>query len=153
MSLQLRTVLFGITHLTEWRYTPVALAIAFFTITFTTYALNIFELSGGVVFLAFHAAVIGMLGAIWAGYHRRGLVAAWIITYATLLGQSANFYFLSQPPNQSFADRAAEFIQFDGLVFLGIEALVLGTLAFLVGVLCGFGKSVAADKISFSNVD
>ena len=151
MTFQLRTLLFGKTHSTKRRYTPIVLAIILFTMTFLLYAFDVFELSGGLIFLAFHAAVMGMCGAIWVGYSQHGLVAAWTITYAALLGQSANFYFLSQPPNQSLTDRAAEFIQPDGIVLLGIEALVLGTVAFFFGALCGFGKSVIEHHRSSSS--
>ncbi|WP_303703881.1 hypothetical protein [Haloquadratum walsbyi] len=43
---------------------------------FLLYTFDVFELSGGLIFLAFHAAVMGMVGAIWVGYSQRGLVAA-----------------------------------------------------------------------------
>lgn len=148
MALHLRTVLFGSVDSPSRRYEPIGLAVVLFTLTFAAYAFSVFDVAGGVVFLAFEAAIVGMLGAVWTSYRRHGLVAAWAVTYAALLGESANHYFLGQPPSQSFYDRAAAFVQLDGLVFLGIEALVLGTLAFLFGVFCGWGKSFIEDTIT-----
>jgi len=124
------------------RYVALALPAVLFVLTFTAYALDVFQVSGGVVFLAAHAALVGMLGAAWVGYRRAGLVVAWVTTYGALLGQSADHYFLGQSPSHSFADRMAAFLQPDGLVFLGVEALVLGTLAFLLGVLIDRGGSL-----------
>jgi hypothetical protein len=143
MPLQPRDVLLG-GATPRRRYVALALPAVLFVLTFTAYALDVFQVSGGVVFLAAHAALVGMVGAAWVGYHRAGLVVAWVTTYAALLGQSADHYFLGQSPSHSLTDRAAAFLQPDGLVFLGVEALVLGTLAFLFGVLCDRGRSLVA---------
>lgn len=149
MALHLRDVLLGNTTTRRRRYTSLALPPVLFVLTFAAYALDVFQVSGGVVFLAAHAALVGIVGAAWVGYRRAGLVVAWVTTYAALLGQSADHYLLSQSPSHSLTDRAAAFLQPDGLVFLGVEALVLGTLAYLLGALCERGMSrIAAGATS-----
>lgn len=137
----LRPLLFGRTLSPRRRYVSLSLIVVVFGFTFVAYALDVFQVSGGVVFLAGHAALVGFLGAILIGYRHSGLLTAWGVSYAAFLGYSAdhNFLGLSHRP---ILDRAAAFFQLDGLVFLGIEALVIGTIGFLIGWVCHWGVGV-----------
>ncbi|MUW14640.1 hypothetical protein GJ633_08140 [Halorubrum sp. CBA1125] len=99
-----------------------------FGLVFAAYALGVFAVTGGVVFLAADAATVGVLTAAALAFRRGGLLASWGAVYAALLGQSADHYLLGLS-GRSLAERLAAFLGPDGLVFLGVQALVLGTLA------------------------
>jgi len=114
------------------------LAGGLFVATFLAYATGLFAVSGGVVFLAGDAALIGVLGAGLLGYQRSGLVFGWLAVYAPLLGASADHSLLGLS-GRSAVDRLAAFLSPDGLVFLGVEAVVIGTIAWAVGVATRFG--------------
>ncbi|WP_338726855.1 hypothetical protein [Haladaptatus sp. DJG-WS-42] len=109
------------------------LTCGLFALTFAAYAVGLFRVTGGVVFIPYDAALVGVLAAFGVGYARRGLLVAWIFAYASLLGYLADhaFFGLSYRP---FLDQLGYFLQLDGLAFLAVEALVLGTLAFIVGM-------------------
>jgi hypothetical protein len=103
-----------------------------FAVTFLAYATDAFAVSGGAVFLAGQAALVGLIVAAVLGYRRAGLAVAWAGSYAALLGYHADHYLLGL----SYAAPAARlgaFLQPDGLVFLGVQALVIGTLAWCAG--------------------
>jgi len=144
-----RPVLFGRELPARQRYLSLALAVGLFGIPFAAYALDIFEVAGGVVFVPGHAALVGVLGAVWVGYQQRGLTIAWLVAYAALLGYSADHYLLGLS-GRSLFDRAAAFLGLDGLVFLGIEALVFGTLGFLLGTCCSWGLAFVWEKTTQS---
>ncbi|MFD1569739.1 hypothetical protein [Halorubrum laminariae] len=106
---------------------------ACFALVFVAYATGVFEIAGGVVFLAGEAAVVGVLAAAGLAYRRSGLIAPWTTVYAALLGYSADHYLLGLP-GRPFAERVAALLGPDGLVYLGVQAVVLGTLAWVIGV-------------------
>lgn len=114
------------------RYLLVVLALAVFAASFAGYALDVFAVSGGVVWIPADAALVGIIAACWVGYARSGLVAAWLITSTSLLGYHADHAFFGLS-HRSFAERVAYFVRPDGLVVLGVEGAVLGTVAFLIG--------------------
>lgn len=103
-----------------------------FAFVFAAYALGAFEISGGVVFLAWDAAVVGVVAAAGLAFRRSGVVASWVTVYAALLGYSANHYFLGLS-GRSLGERFVALLGVDGLVYLSVQAVVLGTLAWLVG--------------------
>jgi|AntRauTorcE11898_2_1112593.scaffolds.fasta_scaffold00435_3 uncharacterized membrane protein len=103
-----------------------------FLVVFAAYALGIFAISGGVVFLAGEAAVVGVLAATVLGYRRAGLALAWAAVYGALFGYNADHYLLGLS-GRSLAERVAALLGPDGLVFVGVAALVLGTLAWIIG--------------------
>ena len=138
-----RTVLLG-RERTRRPFASVALVVALFGGTFAAYALGLFAVSGGVVFLPGHAALVGVLGAALVGSRHGGLVVAWLATYAALLGYSADHYLLGLS-GRSLSERVTAFLGLDGLVFLGVEALVLGTLGFLLGACCARGFALVRD--------
>lgn len=112
-----------------------------FAVAVAAYTVGVSSIAGGVVFVPFDAAALGVVAAVGLAYRRDGLLAAWVTVYAALLGYSAYHSFgLS---GRSLVERAAAFLSADGLVFLGVEALVFGTVAWLVGTLA----AVAADRI------
>ena len=134
MEWSARTLLVGRDETGLARYTLLGLTVVMFLVSFGAYALGIFAVSGGLVWIPGDAALLGMLAAAWVGYHRLGLAFGWVVTYASFLGYSAEraMFEISARP---FADRVAAFVRPDGLVVLGVEALVLGTVAFTVGYL------------------
>lgn len=145
MSSSARAILFGRSVSPRGRYVSLGLAVVLFGITVLAYALDVFEVAGGVVFVPGHAALVGIVGAAWVGYRRRGLAVAWLVAYAALLGYSADHSFLGLS-GRSLSERATAFLQPDGLVFLGIEGLVFGTLGFLAGTLCNRGIALVRDR-------
>lgn len=103
-----------------------------FLAVFAAYALGIFEVAGGVAFLAGEAAIVGALAAAVLAYRRAGLAVAWAAVYGALLGSSADHYLLGLS-GRPLGERVAAFLGPDGLAFLGVEALVFGTLAWVAG--------------------
>jgi hypothetical protein len=105
-----------------------------FLAVFAAYAVGVFDISGGVVFLAGEAAIIGVLAAAVLAYRRAGLALAWAAVYGALLGFNADHYLLGLS-SRPLGERVAAFLGLDGLVFVGVEALVLGTLAWVAGAI------------------
>ena len=103
-----------------------------FLSAFAAYALGIFAISGGVVFLAGEAALVGVLAAAVLAYRGAGLALAWATVYGALLGHGADHYLLGLS-GRPLAERVAAFLGPDGLAFVGVEALALGTLAWVAG--------------------
>lgn len=113
-----------------WGYLA-GLALCLFGVTFFAYELDIFYHSGGVVFIPFHAAVVGGIAAFWAGYSRNGLVAGWGLTYLSLLGMRAEWATDISP--RPLIDRVAYIVEPDGLLMLAI----IGVAVAVVGVTAG----------------
>lgn len=128
MRSSLGTVLLGSPRTRSSRWLDIAIVGGGFVVTFLAYATGVFAVSGGVVFIAEQAALVGIAAATVLGYRRAGLAMAWAGSYAALLGYHADHYLLGL----SYAAPAARlgaFLQPDGLVFLAVQALVIGTLA------------------------
>jgi hypothetical protein len=103
-----------------------------FLVSLAAYALGVFAHAGGVVFLAVDAAALGVLAAAVLAYRRAGMALAWGSVYGALLGSNANHYLLGLP-GRPLGERVAALVELDGLVFVGVEALALGTVAWVVG--------------------
>ena len=101
---------------------------------FAAYALGIFKIAGGVVFLAGEAAIVGVLAAAVLAYRRAGLALAWATVYGALLGYNADHYLLGLS-GRPLGERVAAFLGPDGRAFDGVEALSLGTLAWVAGAI------------------
>lgn len=114
-----------------------------FVATALAYAVGLFSTTGGVVFLPADAAVVGILGAGLFGYRQSGLAFGWLAAYAPLLGAVADHYLLDLS-TRPLAERIAAFLSPDGLAFLGVAAVVLGTLAWSGGL--GGERSLAAHR-------
>lgn len=138
MSFTASTVLFGRRRTDRRPSVLLVLAVGVFATTFAGYALGVFYVSGGVVFVPYYAAVVGMVAAGAVGYSRNGVAFAWLFTYASLLGFDADHVFLGLS-GRSLSSRLAAFLQPDGLTFFAVIALVLGTLAFGLGFLARSG--------------
>ena len=119
--------------------------VALFVVTFVAYATEVFEVSGGLVFIPWDAAVVGVAAVVAVGYRRAGLVLAWLVAYAPLLGYRADHAFLGLP-RRTFREQLAYFLRPDGLAFLGVEALVLETVAFIAGAFVNWGFKVLRDR-------
>lgn len=132
MHSQLLSVLLGSDLTRTRRFLYLGLAVGLFGTVFAGYAIGVFYASGGLVWIPYYAAVVGMIAACGIGYYRDGLVIAWMITYTSLLGYHADHAFIGLP-SRSFVEQLAYFTRLDGLAFFGVEAVVLGTLAFTLG--------------------
>lgn len=110
----------------------VVLALVGFVGTLAAYAVGRFEVSGGIVWVPYHAAVVGLAGGCLVGALRGGVLAAWVVAYAPFLGYNADhvFYGLS---GRTLREQVAIFLEVDGLAALGLEAVVVGSIGFLVG--------------------
>jgi hypothetical protein len=146
----LSSVLFGRDRSGYYRALVIGCILGLFGVTFAGYALGVFAVSGGLVWLPVDAAIVGVLAGCGAGYYRAGLVVGCGATYASLLGYHANhaFFGLSRRP---LVERAAYFVRVDGLVFLAVEAIVLGTLAFAFGWLLRWGVDALSGGTGLSS--
>lgn len=126
----LRPVLLGQSSSLTRRY--LAYAVVLGLTTTALYATGIFSVSGGVVFVPAAAAIVGFVAATVVTYRNDGLFVAWVVAYAPLLGFKLCWalFWLS---NRPLAERIAYFFSPDGLVFLGVEAILIGTLGFVLG--------------------
>ncbi|WP_434521238.1 hypothetical protein [Halorubrum sp. AS12] len=116
-----------------------------FLVSFAAYALGVFAHAGGVVFLAFDAAALGVLAAAVLAYRRAGIALAWVAVYGSLLGSNADHYLLGLP-GRPLGERVAALVAPDGLVFVGVEALVLGTVAWVAGALASRAVAELRDR-------
>jgi hypothetical protein len=133
----LHTMLLGSSRVRRrWKYLT-GLALGLFGVTFLAYEFEIFYHSGGVVFIPFHAAIVGGIAAFWAGYSRNGLVAGWGLTYFSLLGMQAEWATNISP--RPLLDRVTSIVQPDGLVVLGVIGVVVAVVGFAAGALARKG--------------
>jgi len=86
MATPLRSILIGTKKSEHQLSLKMGLALGVFVTTFAGYALGIFFVSGGIVWIPFHAAIVGMIVGSWVGFSRNGLLFAWVVTYTSLLG-------------------------------------------------------------------
>lgn len=134
MPSTVRSLLFGQRRGRDAIQTLLLAALGLFAASFAAYAVDLFAVSGGLVWIPFHGALVGMAAAGVVGYLRGGLAFAWLMAYAGVLGYHADHAFIGLP-RRSFAEQLTYFLRPDGLAFLGVQALVLGSLAFTVGAL------------------
>lgn len=116
----------------RWKYLT-GLGLVLFGVTFVAYELDIFSHSGGVVFIPFHAAVVGAVAAFWAGYSRNGLIVGWGLAYFSFLGWQAEWATDISP--RPLIDRVASIFQLDGLLALAIIGIVVAVIGFTAGTL------------------
>jgi len=111
----------------------IGLGLGIFVLTFVAYELDIFYHSGGVVFIPFHATLVGVIAAFWTGYSRIGLLSGWVLTYLSFLGWRTEWATDISP--RPFIERVAYIIQPDGLVVLAIVGVGVAVIGFTVGSL------------------
>ena len=131
MSLARRVLLGSDPNGSTRRYRLLAPPLLFL-VSFAAYALGVFAHAGGVVFLAFDAAALGVLVTAGLAYRGAGMALAWASVYGALLGSNADHYLLGLP-GRPLGERVGALLELDGLVFVGVEALALGTIAWVVG--------------------
>ncbi|NHN46408.1 hypothetical protein G9464_02175 [Halostella sp. JP-L12] len=147
----LRTLLVGAPENRFGRALAVVAAVTLFAATFAAYAVGAFAVSGCVVFVPGHAALVGALAAAAIGYDHGGLAFGWLIAYAPLLGFHADHAFLGLSSRPA-VDRLAYFTRLDGLAFLAVIALVIGTGAFVAGALARWAVDVARGDAALPDV-
>lgn len=136
MAPSLRRALLGASReRRRWHRDAAAVALVFLA-TLAAYAVGVFRIQGGVVWLAGDAALLGVLAAVALAYRGRGLLVAWAAVYAALLGYGADHYLLGIA-HRPVTERLAALLALDGLAFLAAEAVALGTLAWACGALLG----------------
>lgn len=122
----------------RWKYLS-GLALSLFGVTFLAYEFDIFYHSGGVIFIPFHATIVGGIAAFWAGYSRNGLVAGWGLTYLSLLGMQAEW--ATNISSRPLIDRVAYIVRPDGLLVLAIIGVIVAVVGFTAGALARKGIS------------
>ena len=144
----LRAILLGSDRENRPRFDPrlVVPPLCFLGV-FVGYAVGVFEVVGGVVFLPWDAAVAGVLVAAVLAHRGDGLAVAWVVVYAALLGYSADHYLLGLS-GRPLLERVAALLGVDGLVYLGVQALVLGTLAWIGGTVAARVAATVRDRRS-----
>lgn len=152
MSITLRSVLLGTRRSASRWSVVIVICLGVFAAVITIYALELVSVSGGVVWMPFHAAVVGTVVGTWIGYSQRGFIAACLVVYASLLGYHADraFFGLS---NRSFPERTTYFFRPDGLGFLAVEAVALGTVAFVFGSLVRWSADPLRKRVAASESD
>lgn len=120
----------------HWEY-MTGLALGLFGVTFLAYEFNIFYHSGGVMFIPYHAAIVGGIAALWVGYSRNGLVARWGLSCFSLLGMRVEWATDISP--RPLIDRGAYVVQLDGLLALAIIGIVVTVVGFTVGAFARTG--------------
>ena len=134
----LRTVLVGRPRSRfQWTFDVL---IAFFVLigTFGAYALDVFQVSGGVIVLPGVATLVGFVVAVGVGARRSGLLVAWVSLFAAYIGFQAEWAFLGLS-SHSLGGKLAFLFDPVGLAVLGVASLIIGTVGFAVGYLGRLG--------------
>jgi hypothetical protein len=116
------------------------LALAIGALTGLAYATELFELGGGVVFVPFHAAVVGLVGAAGIGFRRGGLALGWLVAYTPYLGLQVTWAFLWLSSTRTLGDRLAFVVDPAGLAFFALFAAVVGGVGYALGYLLALGS-------------
>lgn len=111
----------------------IGLGLGFFALTFLGYELDVFYHSGGVVFIPFHATLVGVTAAFWTGYRRTGLLSGWVLAYLSFLGWRTEWATDISP--RPFVERVAYVVRPDGLVVLASIGLGVAIIGFTAGAL------------------
>jgi hypothetical protein len=133
----LRPILLGSEHGGNRRGLLIGLALGLFGVTFLAYELNVFFDSGGVVWIPFHAAIVGAIAAFWVGYSRNGLLFGWVLTYLSLLGWHAEW--ATEISARPLTERVAYVLRPDGLLALAIIGVGVAVVGFTAGALARRG--------------
>lgn len=135
-----RSVLLGSERGGPRRAVLIGLAVGLSGLTFLAYELDIFYDSGGVVFIPFHAALVGVTAAFWTGYSRTGLLPGWGLAYLSFLGWRAEW--ATEISARPLLERVAYVVRPDGLVALAIIGLGVAVIGFTAGTLTRKGLDV-----------
>ncbi|SDY80543.1 hypothetical protein [Halopenitus persicus] len=134
----LRTVLVGRSR-SRFQWTvDVLIALLVLVGTFGAYALDVFQVSGGVIVLPGAATLVGFVVAVGVGARRSGLLVAWVSLFAAYIGFQAEWAFLGLS-SHSLGGKLAFLFDPVGLAVLGVASLIIGTVGFAVGSLGRLG--------------
>ncbi|WP_255151545.1 hypothetical protein [Halorarius halobius] len=122
----------------------LCLAVACFLGTFAAYAVGVFHIAGGVIFIPGEAALVGLVAATLVGLARGGAVPGWLLAAASLYGYRADHAFLGLS-GRTLAEQTAYFLGVEGLVVLAVQGVVIGTLAVAVGALARAGMDAVSE--------
>jgi hypothetical protein len=114
-------------------------------LTFVGYALGAFSVSGGVLLIPFYATIVGVIAACWVGYSKSGLLFAWLVACVPMLGFHTEDALLGAR-EQTIGERLTYLVQSDAFVVLGVEAIIFGTAAFIVGYLLRGGFNLFQER-------
>lgn len=128
----------------RWQLELLAVAISTFALVFGAYAFDVFGVSRGVVFIPGDATLVGLAVAVALAAAGRGLLFAWGMLYAALLGAAADHYLLGLS-GRPLGERVIALLGLDGLVFFTVATLVLGTLAWSAGWVVLWGVASIRD--------
>jgi hypothetical protein len=106
--------------------------------TFGAYALDVFQVSGGVIVLPGTATLVGFVVAVGVGARRNGLLVAWVCLFAAYIGFQAEWAFMGLS-SHSLSGKLAFLFDPVGLAVLGVASLIIGTVGFAVGYLGRLG--------------
>jgi hypothetical protein len=135
-----RTILLGSKQGGSRQTLLIGLALGIFALTFLAYEVDIFYHSGGVIFIPFHAALVGVTAAFWAGYSRIGLLAGWVLTYLSFLGWRTEWATDISP--RQLIERIAYVVQPDGLMALALIGVGVAVIGFTAGTLARKGTDM-----------
>jgi len=113
-------------------------ASVIFVGTFLAYALGLFTVDGGVVFLPVDATSVGLIVAAGIGYRRGSLLVAWGTLFAAYLAFHAEWAFLGLS-SHSLTGKLAFLFDPVSLVIFTVASVFFGTTAFAVGYLVEIG--------------
>ena len=147
MGISLHSAIVGANHSTRSRAIVLMLAVGGFISTFAGYASGLFSTAGGVLLIPFYAAVVGMSAGCWAGYSKSGLLLAWLLAYTPMLGFHAESALLG-PTGQSLGEQLAYLVRSDILVVLGTQAIIFGTVAFVIEFLLQEGFNLFRENFA-----
>lgn len=134
----LRTVLVGRPRSCfQWTF-DVLISLFVLIGTFGAYALDVFQVSGGVIVLPGVATLVGFVVAVGVGARRSGLLVAWVSLFAAYIGFQAEWAFLGLS-SHSLGGKLAFLFDPVGLAVLGVASLIIGTVGFAVGYLGRLG--------------
>lgn len=124
-----------------YRRLHLLFALAMGVLTALAYADGLFERSGGIVFLPFHAALAGPLAAGVVGYDRGGLALGWPGAYAPYLGRQVTWRFRWLSGTRTLTDRLGFVLDPAGLAYCALFAAVVGGVGYTPGRLLAFGAA------------
>lgn len=141
----IRRLVLGGEHARPWFRWPIVAVLAAL-LTFGAYAVGVFHIEGGVIFIPGQAALLGMLLGVVTGYARAGLISAWLVVYGPLIGHRADHAFLGLS-GRTVTEQAAYFLQLEGLVINAMMAAVLAVGTYAIGWLLHLAVRVLSSDV------
>ena len=138
-QLSARTLLLGPDRFQ--RRLDVLLAFALGVLTALAYAAGVFELSGGVVLVPFHAALVGLVAAAGVGYRRGGILPGWLVAFTPHVGLNVTWAFLWLSSGRPLGDRLAFVFDPAGLTVAAVTAAVVAAFGYAWGRLFALGAA------------